>query len=283
MDITNIEPDRKGLTWFLILAFLPTIAISLVIRSMQISLEGEPVIYYNIFLLAVMFFPGIAAFIVRKFITEEGFKDSGLRFGSWKPYLQAAIFIPLLFVIIYGITGLFYLPDFTLRTFMDQAGIDETPFEPRLFTLVLFISTLVITPVINSIPAFGEEFGWRGYLLPKLLFLGREKALVVSGVIWGLWHLPFVLLIGFGGYQDRLAGGIMFVTVITLLGIYIGALTLKHRSVLLASFMHGVFNAQGYGIWAIVYPDYNRLIGGVGGLIGIMVLLPVALYYLKKE
>ncbi|WP_048106776.1 CPBP family intramembrane glutamic endopeptidase [Methanosarcina barkeri] len=37
--------------------------------------------------------------------------------------------------------------------------------------------------------AFGEEFGWRGYSLPKLLPLERKKALIISSIIWGLWHL----------------------------------------------------------------------------------------------
>ncbi len=276
------EIDKKGLNCFLALTFIPTIAISLLLRNIGVDLADKMMAYYSIVLAAAMFFPGISAFIVRKFITKEGFRDAGLRIGPKKPYLQVAVFIPLLFIVIYAITGLFYSPDFTLETFMEQNGIEETPMEPTGFIAVLFVSTLIITPLINSIPAFGEEFGWRGYLLPKLLPLGREKALILSGIIWGLWHLPFVFLIGFGGYPDRLAGGLVFVAVITLLGIYIGALTLKNESVLLASFMHGVFNAQAYGIWTIVFPDYNRLIGGIGGLVGLLILLPVAVYYLKK-
>lgn len=277
------EIDKKGLTWFLILTFIPTVALSLGLRNIGVDLADRMMVYYTATLSAAMFFPGISAFIVRKFITKEGFGDAGLRLGPKKPYLQVAVFIPLLFIVIYAITGLFYSPDFTLGTFMEENGIEETPMEPTAFIAVLFVSTLLITPLINSIPAFGEEFGWRGYLLPKLLPLGREKALIASGIVWGLWHLPFVFLIGFGGYPDRLAGGLIFVAVITLLGIYIGALTLKNESVLLASFMHGVFNAQAYGIWTIVFPDYNRLIGGIGGLIGLLVLLPLAIYYLKKS
>ena len=282
-DNMRSEIDLKGVSWFLALAFIPVLAVSLGIRNLQTNLDYGVAAYYSLFLLVIMFFPGISAFIVRKFVTKEGLKDSGLRFGSLKPYLHVAVIIPLLFTIIYAITGLLYPPDFTLRTFMNQAGIKEIPLDPALFIPALFVSTLIITPIINSIPAFGEEFGWRGYLLPRLLHLGREKALILSGVIWGLWHLPLVLLIGFGSYPDRLAGGFIFVALITLLGIYIGALTLEHKSVLLASYMHGVFNSQAYGIWTVIYPDYNRLIGGIGGLIGVIVLLPVALYYLRKS
>lgn len=278
----NKEIDRRGIAWFLALIFLPTIALSLTISSMKDILADKKTIYYNLFLLTVMFFPGISAFIVRKFINKECLKDSMMKFGSWKPYLQVSLFIPLLYIIIYLITGLFYPPDFTLKTVLAQAEVKEIPFDPSLFIPVLFIFTILVIPIINFIPAFGEEFGWRGYLLPKLLPLGREKALIISGLIWGLWHLPFVLLIDYGNYPNKIAGCLIFMALMTLLGTYIGALTLNNESTFLASYIHGVINAQDHGIWIIIYPAYNHLIGGGEGLIGVIVLLPVALYYLRK-
>ena len=38
----------------------------------------------------------------------------------------------------------------------------------------------------------GEELGWRGFLLPKLLPIGQWKAILVSGLIWGFWHAPVI-------------------------------------------------------------------------------------------
>ncbi|HII91203.1 MAG TPA: CPBP family intramembrane metalloprotease [Methanosarcina sp.] len=106
---------------------------------------------------------------------------------------------------------------------------------------------------------------------------------MISGIIWGLWHLPFIFLLNSGDYPDKITGSLIFTVLITLLGIYIGALTLDNNSILLASYVHRIFNAQDHGIWLIIYPDYNRLIGGGEGLIGIIVTLPVALFYLKKR
>ena len=40
---------------------------------------------------------------------------------------------------------------------------------------------------------FGEEYGWRGYLLPRLLPLGELRASLLVGVIWGAWHFPNAL------------------------------------------------------------------------------------------
>jgi membrane protease YdiL (CAAX protease family) len=60
--------------------------------------------------------------------------------------------------------------------------------------LVSFITSFAITLV----PAFGEEFSWRGYLLPRLLerFTTR-KALLVHGFVTWLWHVPFIVTMGF--------------------------------------------------------------------------------------
>lgn len=276
------EIDRKGIAWFLALAFIPTITLSLILGSMQATLADKTIIYNKLFLLTVMFFPGVSALIVRKFINKEGFKDPMMRFGPWKSYLQAALFIPFLYIIIYAITGLLYPPDFTLKTFMILVGIKEIPFNPSLFIFVFFILTLTVVPIVNFIPAFGEEFGWRGFLLPKLMPLGRKKALIISGLIWGFWHLPFILFIDYESYPNKIAGGLIFTALITLLGVYIGALALKNESTPLAAYMHGIFNAQDHGIWIMIYPNFNHLIGGGEGLIGVIVLLPVALYYLRK-
>ncbi|REJ33335.1 MAG: CPBP family intramembrane metalloprotease domain-containing protein, partial [Bacillota bacterium] len=49
---------------------------------------------------------------------------------------------------------------------------------------------LVLTPVLLSFFALGEEIGWRGYLLPQLAGLGRRRALLLSGFLWSIWHLP---------------------------------------------------------------------------------------------
>lgn len=53
---------------------------------------------------------------------------------------------------------------------------------------------VAIGSVINTVPAAGEELGWRGYLFPRLLPLGTVPAVLVSGVVWGLWHAPLLLL-----------------------------------------------------------------------------------------
>lgn len=58
-----------------------------------------------------------------------------------------------------------------------------------LSTAVGFFVQLVLFTVTLSL---GEELGWRGYLLPRLLPLGRTRALLITGLVWAAWHLPLI-------------------------------------------------------------------------------------------
>ena len=65
-----------------------------------------------------------------------------------------------------------------------------------IFSLLLLAAGLVIlAPLvfINHILAFGEEVGWRGYLLPLLCrIFGVTKGIIIDGVLWGVVHAPLV-------------------------------------------------------------------------------------------
>jgi hypothetical protein len=134
--------------------------------------------------------------------------------------------------------------------------------------------------------AFGEEWGWRGFLLPRLMPLGKLKAYLILGVIWGLWHAPMIA-IGFNYPGQPIAGIFMMIGLTTALGIFINELTLRYKSAILAGWAHGVFNSQAYGIWRVIlFPMVNPLIGGISGLMGILLMTIFGLgtiQYFKKK
>ena len=49
--------------------------------------------------------------------------------------------------------------------------------------------------VIIVLIAIGEEYGWRGFLLPRLLKkLNVFYSSMILGLIWGVWHFPAYLI-----------------------------------------------------------------------------------------
>ena len=95
--------------------------------------------------------------------------------------------------------------------------------------------------------AFGEEIGWRGFLLPLLTEeLGIQKAVLLNGILWGIAHAPLVCfgLNYTGDYPGAPWYGIlMMVLFATSTGIFLSDLTLKSRSIFPACIAHGAINA----------------------------------------
>jgi membrane protease YdiL (CAAX protease family) len=59
--------------------------------------------------------------------------------------------------------------------------------------LYIFLPILYLSNIFIGGP-IAEEFGWRGFALPKLQArIGALYAGLLIGVIWGLWHLPFFI------------------------------------------------------------------------------------------
>ena len=66
---------------------------------------------------------------------------------------------------------------------------------------VSFILALFLTQLFTS--GLGEEVGWRGYLLPRLQRTSHgERPLWVIGMIWAVWHYPFVIALVLSNMVD---------------------------------------------------------------------------------
>jgi hypothetical protein len=280
--------DRKGIFSFLIITFGITYFIEGILILAGLRLTGVPPLYGQLVIGAVMWVPTVATVLTIRLITHEGFAITNFRIGSWRPYLISALVVPACFIVTYALTWLlgFGKPDWQLtgfRTLMASTNAKITTMPSSALILpALFLSSLVIGPTFNGIFGFGEEFGWRGYLLPKLMPLGRPKAYTILGVIWGLWHAPLIL-IGFDypGYPLLGIGCMMVMT--TTIGIYINEMTLQNRSSILAGWIHGAYNGQGYGTWRILFPHVNPLIGGFTGVVGAIVWLILGLWKVYRK
>jgi hypothetical protein len=279
--------DRRGILSYLAITFVVTYAIEGALIASGFRVTGRPALYGQLVIAGVMWVPTLATILTIRFVTHEGFGITYLRIGPWRPYLKTALVIPAAFVAIYGLTWLLGLgqPDWQLTDFRElviSAGANPSEFpSPSVLLPAMFLATFFVTPFFNSVFGFGEEFGWRGYLLPKLMPLGKTRAYLLVGVIWGLWHVP-VILIGFNYPGYPVLGVVWMAGMTTALSFYINELALRHQSSILAGWMHGVFNSQGYGIWRILFADVNPLLGGMTGLVGIAVWFIIGLWEMNR-
>jgi membrane protease YdiL (CAAX protease family) len=203
------------------------------------------------------FSPAIAAFIVRKWITKEGFGDAGLHPNfrqGWKYYLIAWLLPLLVSGIILGTAVLFDIskPDFTLQRFAQWMGEgSNVPSVPPYLWLVLPIQFL-IGALFTTFVSFGEEFGWRGYLQKRIMPGKPVWATVITGIIWGVWHFPLNIQ-GYNFPDNRFLGLIVFPITTIFLSIIFGWLQNKSDSVWVPSLAHAATNSVGSSLMLVLF------------------------------
>jgi len=267
--------DWRGIRLFLALCFGLTWAIE--ITALAYGTRFDALSPATVALLGlIMLIPAGSAFSVRRWLTREGFASAGLRLGPWQPYAFVWLGVPCLFGVIYILTGVLGLGVFStdlslvLRELPPLPPGKHLPPTPVLLCTLGFAS-LTVGLLITSLFTFGEEFGWTGYLLPKLLPLGRWRAVAIYGAIWGLWHAP-VIAGGFN-YPGHPVSGIALMCIFTTaIGMVQCALLIRYKSVILTSFLHGAINSQARGIWPVLFTSVAPVWGGVAGLLGCVVI-----------
>ncbi|MBQ2539359.1 MAG: CPBP family intramembrane metalloprotease [Bacteroidales bacterium] len=142
---------------------------------------------------------------------------------------------------------------------------------------ITLLSGMVAGVTINALFAFGEEIGWRGYLLKQFEGKNFLTTSIIIGIIWGLWHAPLILL-GHNYPQHPQWGVLMMVVMSIPLSFIIQYFRVKSGSVIVAAVMHGTFNAlAGMAYIFIDMNNWNDLIDASCGLTGICSLLVVAI------
>jgi membrane protease YdiL (CAAX protease family) len=145
------------------------------------------------------------AHVFTRLVTKEGWQGVFLRPSirrGWTFWI-AAWFLPALLTIVgamffFALFPRYYDPSLTTMVDALEAAQQQTgqavPLSPWVIVVINTFAGVLIAPLINSLFTFGEEFGWRSYLLNKLMPLGGRKAVFFSGVIWGIWHWPVIAM-----------------------------------------------------------------------------------------
>lgn len=234
-----------------------------------------------------MWAPAVAAIVTQKLIWKESLGDVGIAKPRLR-WLALAWLGPLLLVLL-ALGFSLALPGISLATGLDgllSALADILPAaevakvrrelestflaKPGMLLLISFAQVLIAGPTINAGAAFGEELGWRGFLVRELSPLGFWRSSFVIGFVWGLWHLP--LIVNGHNYPGHpLVGPVMMTLLTILLSPLIVYLRLRARSVFAAAVFHGTFNAA--ATLAIFLKGGTALLTGMTGVVGLATLL----------
>ncbi len=280
---------KTRITLFVALTYVIAWIVFMLIPILGIT-YGSPV---SIIIAAAAMFVPASCSILTRLITKEGFGNMYLRphfKGNIKKYLlvffgpSALLFMSaaVYFMIFPGI----FDPEFEILNGLASSK-NNTGLTMNLLLLILVFQVVIIGPVINIIPTLGEELGWRGYLLPKLRNIVSDRAaLIITGVIWGVWHAPIIAMghnygTNYSGYPWL--GILTMIAFCVVLGVIEGYAAISFESVIPAAMIHSLVNAgAGFPIF-LAKGGYNSLLGpSITGLAGMIPFAALAIILLIK-
>lgn len=178
----------------------------------------------------------VAYWLLNKSGGRDSVRPIARRYGLWRVsyrwYLAAMLLVPAI-QLAGALVGGF------LRG--EQLVDPSSPLGEMLADLGLFgamaVFPVIIIAQLPSSPLL-EEFGWRGFALPRLQ--DRFSALtssVILGLLWGLWHLPLTLT-----YGDPVVPFLLKITAISVLITWV--FNNSRGSMLIAMLCHASLNAS---------------------------------------
>lgn len=233
---------NKEIIQFLLLCFGLNFSMAGLFFALGLDYKGiEGIILAFLYMLM----PALSAFIIEKINKKKNIKKRLLI--SFKPnkwFFVAWLITPLIAAATFGISLL--LPEVSFSANMDgmferyanilspeqieemKNSFQNMPIHPFWITL---LQGLFAGITINAIAGFGEELGWRGFLLRQLNQQSFLKASLLIGFIWGIWHSPIILM-GHNYPQHPEIGVLMMTIWCILLSPLFLYITLKSKSVI---------------------------------------------------
>ncbi|MBD5474755.1 MAG: CPBP family intramembrane metalloprotease [Lachnospiraceae bacterium] len=287
------KSETKRLLIYLMLAFgLTWIIFFIYILSGNVWAADGEISGMDQFVSLGMLCPALAMLLTR-YVTREGFavtgKDSILLGISFKDkkwvYFVIAMLVPWIYVELGNALTLLISPN----------AFD--PYNPELLGLtddelaIVFIQPLaaIVSGVTVSFAAFGEEAGWRGYMMPKMIKLwGVGKAVVIGGIIWGMWHWPLTYIghnFGMEYFGYPFTGFAAMCVLCIFMGMILTYVTYKSGSIWPAAILHAINNASPSVLQYFI--NHDKMTGWrsdsvVSFLIGILPMVVISVYILIK-
>ena len=226
-------------------------------------------------ILMLMYTPTVASVIARLAL-REGFKDVSFRFGGRlgaKAALLAWVYPLWVGFIAYGIAWTARLAQFQAPIPQASRFFAANPTGNFLWAVLL---TATVGTIFSCASAAGEEIGWRGYMLTRLIDAGVPKPVLVSGLIWGSWHLPLILSGQYATGAHPRISALLFLVDIVAAGYLAAYVRLKSGSVWPAVLFHGAWNAIIQAAFDRATVDKPLAVGESGYIVAAASVLTVA-------
>ena len=238
---------KKALAVF----FATVIVLSAITEALYIKANLQ------IAIVALMWLPTLSALVPQimaikasgeKFTLLKLFRNSGMRRCKFR-YVLMGCLIPLIYLWIPYIIYWVMYPD--------NYAYSGDPFYVPIMDCAI---PMFFGIFISLLTAAGEEFGWRGFMVPALFEnLGYVKTILISSFFWCLWHLPILI---WGGYMEGTPTWYKvpaFILCIMPVGIIAATLTLESHSVWPAAFLHAAHNNYDQTVFDLLTRGDNKM------------------------
>lgn len=215
---------------------------------------------HSIISMIVMWSPGLAAIIVGS-ATRRPFREIGWTVRPIR-WMAAGWLLPVVYAgTAYGAVWLLNGGDVPNPLFLQRARLTlSMPDQPDWLVITAAFGFITVVNLLPSmVLSLGEEIGWRGFLVPELTkWIGFRKAAVVSGVIWGVWHLPGILSGTYAGTDTPMVYQLFcFTAMVISSGVIFAWLRMTSGNIWSVAIMHATHNG-------VIQAFFNRITADTG-------------------
>jgi membrane protease YdiL (CAAX protease family) len=236
-----MKKARRGLAVYFAVVLLLTVPLELAMIFGGGTISDHPLL-----VVALMWSPAVAS-IVARLVNRDGIRDVSFRFGGLRGLAWngvAWVYPIVVGLLAYGTawaTGLVGRSSSWLELGWSIAA------------------NATFWTAMSMITAFGEELGWRGYMLTRLVDARVPAPVLISGLVWGVWHLPIILSGQYAQGGSPLVSAGLFMLCIVPFSFFAARLRFETGSVWPPALAHAAWNAiiqgafdpacEGQSIW----------------------------------
>ncbi|HEU5400185.1 MAG TPA: CPBP family intramembrane glutamic endopeptidase [Terriglobales bacterium] len=224
--------------------------------------------------------------IVARLALREGIGDISFRWGGAAGTRAIAIASAMPLIVgftAYGIAWSAGLASFKAPVL--PGAVLGMHFASSESAFMRFFQCLGLMLVLGALSACqytaGEEIGWRGYMLTRLVDSKIPAPILISGLVWGLWHTPLIFSGQYASGPHPILSACLFMVGIVAGGYIFAWLRLSSGSIWPCIWGHSTWNAVIQGAFDRSTSGRSVWVGESGVLTAAMlVIFAVVLYKL---